>query len=50
MIQENQTVLDEAAILARVKEIDPIVRKHAAEAERERRLTTALVDALRWMQ
>jgi hypothetical protein len=46
--QENQAVLDDAAILARVKEIDPIVREHAAEAERERRLTTAVVDALRW--
>jgi hypothetical protein len=32
---------------ARVKEIDPIVREHAAEAERERTLTTAVVDALR---
>jgi alkylation response protein AidB-like acyl-CoA dehydrogenase len=41
-------VFDDAAILARVKEIDPIVRQHAAEAERERRLTTAVVDALRW--
>jgi indole-3-acetate monooxygenase len=39
-------VLDDAAILARVKEIDPIVREHAAEAERG--LTTAVVDALRW--
>jgi hypothetical protein len=32
---ENQAVLDDAAILARVKEIDPIVREHAAEAGRE---------------
>jgi hypothetical protein len=46
--QENQAVLDDAAILARVKEIDPIVREQAAEAGRERRLTTAVVDALRW--
>ena len=48
MTQENQAVLDDAATLARVKEIDPIVREHAAEAEREHRLTTAVVDALRW--
>jgi hypothetical protein len=41
-------VLDDAAILDRVKEIDPIVREHAAEAERELRLTTAVVDARRW--
>jgi alkylation response protein AidB-like acyl-CoA dehydrogenase len=40
--------LDASAILARVKEIDPILRAHAAEAERERRLSTDVVDALRW--
>lgn len=48
MTQEIQAVLDDAAILARVKEIDPIVREHAVEAERERSLTSAVVDALRW--
>jgi hypothetical protein len=36
-----------SGILARINEIDSIVREHAAEAERERRLTTAVVDALR---
>jgi hypothetical protein len=46
--QDIQAVLDDAAILARVKEIDPIVREHTAEAERERRLSKPVVDALRW--
>jgi indole-3-acetate monooxygenase len=40
--------LDDAAIMARVKEIDPILREHAADAERERRLTAPVIDALRW--
>src|SRR5262249_49196064 len=40
--------LDNEAIMARVKEIDPILRAHADEAERDRRLSTAVVDALRW--
>lgn len=48
MTQDIQAVLDDAAILARVKEIDPIVREHTAEAERERRLSKPVVDALRW--
>jgi alkylation response protein AidB-like acyl-CoA dehydrogenase len=48
MTQCPPVSLDDAAIMARVKEIDPIVREHAAEAERERRLSPAVVDALRW--
>jgi alkylation response protein AidB-like acyl-CoA dehydrogenase len=44
----TRVVLDDDAIMARVKEIDPIVREHAADAERDRRLTRAVVDALRW--
>jgi alkylation response protein AidB-like acyl-CoA dehydrogenase len=48
MAQCTPTALDTAAIMARVKEIDPIVREHAAQAEGERRLSSAVVDALRW--
>ncbi len=48
MAQCPPVSLDDAAIMARVKEIDPIVREHAAEAEHERRLSPAVVDALRW--
>lgn len=39
---------DGAAIMARVRQIDPILREHAAAAERERRLAPQVVDALRW--
>lgn len=35
----NQTMLDGATILARVSQIDPVLRAHADEAERERRLS-----------
>jgi alkylation response protein AidB-like acyl-CoA dehydrogenase len=48
MTQDVQTALDATAILSRVEEIDPVVRAHADEAERERQLSTAVVDALRW--
>jgi indole-3-acetate monooxygenase len=48
MAQCTPAALDTAAIMARVKEIDPIVREHAAQAEGERRLSSAVVDALRW--
>ncbi|WP_201359257.1 acyl-CoA dehydrogenase family protein [Mycobacterium paraintracellulare] len=41
-------VLDDEVILARAKEIEPILRSHSAEAERERRLSQPVVDALRW--
>jgi alkylation response protein AidB-like acyl-CoA dehydrogenase len=48
MTQCTPAALDTAAIMARVKEIDPIVREHVAQAEGERRLSSAVVDALRW--
>jgi alkylation response protein AidB-like acyl-CoA dehydrogenase len=48
MAQCTPAALDTAAIMARVKEIDPIVREHVAQAEGERRLSSAVVDALRW--
>ncbi|OBG23179.1 acyl-CoA dehydrogenase family protein [Mycobacterium sp. 852002-51057_SCH5723018] len=43
-----QDELDAAAIMARVKEIEPLLRERAMEAERARRLSGAVVDALRW--
>ena len=48
MAQCTPAALDTAAIMARVKGIDPIVREHVAQAEGERRLSSAVVDALRW--
>lgn len=45
---EQDTKLDDTAILARINEIDPILRVHAAQCERDRRLTSQVVDALRW--
>lgn len=43
----SPVVLNDEAILARAKEIEPILRSHSAEAERERRLGQPVVDALR---
>lgn len=40
--------LDDDVIMARVKEIGPILQQYAAESERERKLSSAVVDALRW--
>lgn len=45
---DDAVSLDGAAILARVESIDPIIRAHAEEGERARRLATPVVDALRW--
>lgn len=41
-------VIDAAVILRRVEKIHPILRSHAEEAERSRRLSQPAVDALRW--
>lgn len=39
---------DASAILGRVNEIDPVIRKHSDEAETARRLSQPVVDAMRW--
>jgi indole-3-acetate monooxygenase len=44
----RQEVLDGPAIWTRVNEIDSVIREHTEEAERARRLSRPVVDALRW--
>jgi hypothetical protein len=45
---DGEALPDGAAILARVDEIDSVLRKCAGEAERVRRLSQPAVEAIRW--
>jgi len=47
IVQEEQAAISAGQLLERVREIEPIIRKYAAEAEKERRLSRPVVEAMR---